>query len=243
MANTLRQDTYRPATIQSYIAMAFLSAIAVCGLLYFLLSIGMILFTDATIDLGEDGGAISAPLVAASLIALLEAPLRLGAIISFLVWLHRAYSNLSSLKAHNLEFSPGWAVGWWFIPFANIVKPFQIVREVYNESDPEVDPYSGFSPAAAGTPLILGVWWGTFLLSGVATRISDAVYGKEDLPSSDFFPFVFMVAGVLTAIAGASAVYLIWTITKRQDARALKIGESAASSFTPPPPPSFGNYQ
>jgi len=224
--------------------MAFLSAVGVCSILYFFLSIAMIVFADTTIDLGEDGGgAVSAPLIAAGLIALLEVPLRLGAIVTFLIWLHRAYSNLSPLRARNLEFSPGWAVGWWFIPFANLVKPFQVVREVYNESDPDVDPYSGFSHVPGGTPTLIGVWWGTFILSGIAGRISDTVYGKGDFPSSDYFPVVFMIASILAAIAATCAVYLIWTITKRQDARAAKIGETAASSFAPPPPPSFGNYQ
>ena len=32
MANTFRQDTYRPATVQSYVAMAFISAVAVSKL-------------------------------------------------------------------------------------------------------------------------------------------------------------------------------------------------------------------
>src|SRR4030095_10643316 len=117
MANTFRQDTFRPATVQSYLAMGFLSALGVCALLYFILSIGMIVFADATIDLGEDGGAVNAPLIAAGLIAPLELPLWPGVIIPFLIVLHRAYANLSPLKARNLEFSPGWAVGWWFIPF------------------------------------------------------------------------------------------------------------------------------
>ena len=28
----------------------------------------------------------------------------------FLMWLYRAFNNLSALKARNLEFSPGWAI-------------------------------------------------------------------------------------------------------------------------------------
>jgi Domain of unknown function (DUF4328) len=31
--------------------------------------------------------------------------------IVFLMWIHRAYSNLPALGARNLETSPGWAVG------------------------------------------------------------------------------------------------------------------------------------
>ena len=240
MANTFRQDSFRPATVPGYVAMALLGAVGLCGVLYFVLSIGMIVFADATIDLGEDG-AVNAPLIAAGLIAILEVPLRLASIVAFLIWLYRAYGNLSPLQARNLEFSPGWAVGWWFIPFANLVKPFQVVREVYNESDPDVDPYTGFSHVPAGTPAVVGLWWGTFLLSNFANRIADAVYGKGDFPDSEYFPVIFMIAGILNAAAAASVIYIIWTITKRQAARALTIGRVAADSFAPPPPPSFDN--
>jgi hypothetical protein len=203
--------------------------------IYCLLSIAMIAFPDSVLDLGEDG-TISAPLLAMGMIALLEAPLRLACVVLFLIWLHRAYSNLSPLKARNLEFSPGWAVGWWFVPFANIVKPFQIVREVYNESDPDFDVESGFLHLPGGTPEIIAVWWGTFLLSGLAHRIADAFYGKGDLPSSEYFPVVFIVAGLLSAISAGAAIFLVLHITKRQEARAAKIDTHRGVTDTPPPP-------
>ena len=240
MANTFRQDSFRPATVPGYVAMALLGAVGICSALYFILSIAMVVFADATIDLGEDG-SINAPLVAAGLVAILEVPLRIASIVTFLIWLHCAYGNLSPLKARNLEFSPGWAVGWWFIPFANLVKPFQVVRELYNESDPDVDPYSGFSSVPAGTPAVIGFWWGTFLLGNMANRVADAAYGNGEIPEADYFPVIFMIAGILNAIAAAMAIYIIWAVTKRQGVRALRIGEAEMNSFTPPPPPSFGD--
>ncbi|QYO65100.1 DUF4328 domain-containing protein [Leptolyngbya sp. 7M] len=58
------------------------------------------------------------------MIFLVSFPVGIATIVLFLVWLYRAHKNLFSLKPTHLDFSPGWAVGWWFIPFLNLVRPY-----------------------------------------------------------------------------------------------------------------------
>ncbi len=50
--------------------------------------------------------------------------------ILFLVWQHRAYSNLRPLGVPRPEFSSGWVIGSWFVPFLNLVHPFQITKYI-----------------------------------------------------------------------------------------------------------------
>ena len=54
--------------------------------------------------------------------------------IVWLVWQHRSHANLHATRVRELEYSPGWSVGWWLIPFANFVKPFQTMRELWKAS-------------------------------------------------------------------------------------------------------------
>ncbi len=129
MANTFRNEFYSPIKTLSYLVMAGLGGIGLIAVLYALMSVVMILFPDRTIEL-EHGASVPAGLGIIGIAAFLEIPLRLATIVLFLIWIYRAFGNLSVLKARNLEFSPGWAVGWWFIPFANLVKPFQVVGEL-----------------------------------------------------------------------------------------------------------------
>jgi heme/copper-type cytochrome/quinol oxidase subunit 2 len=81
------------------------------------------LFPDSLLDLGE-GESMPVAYALIGIVALFHIPLGIATIVFFLIWEYRAYKNLSALNAQNLEHSPGWAVGWWFIPFANLVKPF-----------------------------------------------------------------------------------------------------------------------
>ncbi|HSG66518.1 MAG TPA: DUF4328 domain-containing protein, partial [Gammaproteobacteria bacterium] len=49
--------------------------------------------------------------------------------ILMLMWIHRANYNARQLGAAGLRFTPGWAVGWYFIPILNLWKPYQAMKE------------------------------------------------------------------------------------------------------------------
>ena len=84
-------------------------------------------------------------------------------------WIYRAHANLAAAGADGLEFTPGWAVGWYFIPFANLVKPFQAMRELWNQSHSEHDQFGNEAPSE------VKAWWGAWIvgniISSVGTRI------------------------------------------------------------------------
>lgn len=52
-----------------------------------------------------------------------------GSVVAFLGWLHLAV-KAANAKGVDIGLSPGWAVGWWFVPLANLFKPFQVVRDL-----------------------------------------------------------------------------------------------------------------
>lgn len=77
---------------------------------------------------------------------------------TFLKWIHRANSNCHNFGAKDMEFTPGWCIGWYFIPIATLWKPYQAMKEIWKVSKNPSD-WSN----EAGSPL-LGWWW-TFWLS------------------------------------------------------------------------------
>lgn len=68
-------------------------------------------------------------------------------------WIYRAAANMHAIRGSGMTTSPGWAVGWYFIPIANFWKPYQAMREIHGAS-------AGRQPrqAAAATP-VLRLWW------------------------------------------------------------------------------------
>lgn len=100
------------------------------------------------------------------LIAILWICLRLITAIVFLTWVYKASSNLRPMGGRNLEFTPGWSVGWYFVPFANIIKPFKSMMEIWTISKSEARSRFEYEDK------ILSTWWGLLFLSTVAARLS-----------------------------------------------------------------------
>ncbi len=73
-----------------------------------------------------------------ALIGMVQLLLYIVTVVLYCLWLYRVYQNLPALGARNLRFSPGWAVGYFFIPILNLFRPYQAVKETWKASDPAV---------------------------------------------------------------------------------------------------------
>ena len=51
-----------------------------------------------------------------ALIALLQLVVLIGCAFVVLKWIYRANANVRALGAKDMKFTPGWAVGWYFVP-------------------------------------------------------------------------------------------------------------------------------
>ena len=86
--------------------------------------------------------------------------------IPFLRWIHRANFNCRGFGANDLTHTPGWSVGWFFVPFMNLVRPYQAMKEIWQASHNPRDWRT-----QPGSP-ILRWWWGLWLASGLIGQIS-----------------------------------------------------------------------
>lgn len=158
-------------------------------------------------------------------------------VIFFLIWLNRANKNLPALKADNLEFSSGWAVGWWFIPFANLVKPYQVVKEIWIQSDPDFDANLQFLSSSVSAPFYINAWWTLWIISNISANFINRI-NPTDIDSYHFYLYSWTINVILFFITGILAIKLVWDITQRQEQRFQRLG--ALENFhQPPPPPAF----
>ena len=96
-------------------------------------------------------------------------PYMIVLILSFVFvgrWIYFSNKNLRAFGAVGLSFRPGWAVGWYFIPIANLWKPYQAMKEIWQASSDPLDW------SRQQTPGLMPVWWALWLIAGVVDRIS-----------------------------------------------------------------------
>ena len=150
--------------------------------------------------------------------------------ILWLVWQHRGHANLHAAGVDGLRFTPGWAVGWWFVPFANLVKPFQTVRELWKASDG--------SPRWRETKTwpVIGWWWSGYLLFNVLDGVASAYFADQavtvdSLITGDKFSIAGDVGSIATAVL---AIWIVRSVARRQEG--LGAARSVADGFIPPRP-------
>lgn len=83
----------------------------------------------------------------------------------FLKWVYRVVANARTLNPA-MRFTPGWAVGWYFVPLACWFKPFEYFKAAWEVS------HNPASPAQVYTPSVLRWWWGLWIASSIAGNIS-----------------------------------------------------------------------
>ena len=86
--------------------------------------------------------------------------------IVFFVWLYRANANARALGADDMMVRPGWAIGWYFVPLANLAMPFVAMRELWKASTRPKDWQAIPSPAT------IPLWWACWLIAGFTGILS-----------------------------------------------------------------------
>jgi hypothetical protein len=150
--------------------------------------------------------------------------------IAWLLWQYRAHANLRALGVANLKFSPGWVVGWWFIPFANIVMPYLTVRELWKASDPKAGAVDW---KVRGGATIVGLWWAARLAMQALFQIAPAFARQGVGVTTTSSSTVLLMAGDVVMILWAVlAVLLVRGVNARQEAKHRKINTWAESFAT-----------
>jgi hypothetical protein len=100
------------------------------------------------------------------LLPLLQLPVMIASTVFIAMWIYRSAHNIRSIVgARQMAFTPGWAVGWFFIPFANLWKPYQAMKEIWSRSFSK-------DPKWEVTTWLLPLWWFLWLIWNSASNIS-----------------------------------------------------------------------
>lgn len=100
-----------------------------------------------------------------------------------LKWIYRVSRN-AHVFASGLTVRPPWAVGWFFVPFANLLMPFRGVAQAWRAT---AEPSRWKS---APLPSILRLWWGLWLffslIDNVSFRLELRATDLQSLAAADY---------------------------------------------------------
>jgi len=168
---------------------------------------------------------------------LLELGTLIAIVVAFLMWFSRAYKNLAALGATEFRFTPGWAVGAWFVPVLNLWRPKQIANDIWRASDPAAPPEQGSAWRDMATPAVLTIWWVVWICSGylgnVTTRLAFEGDKPTDVRDADYAD---LGALVLDAVAAVLAIVVVRSMTRRLNERAAHLAANPSAPEGPAVP-------
>jgi Domain of unknown function (DUF4328) len=133
--------------------------------------------------------------------------------IVFIVWQWSTAKNAGSLGRTAARYGPGWSIGSWFIPLANLVMPVQIMQDLWRSTDPRS---SADDWRNGPRSVLVGWWWGAFLVASLISRtISEHGSSLAALQAADTRA---SLSAVVAAIAAILAIGVVRRITARQAA-------------------------
>ncbi len=150
----------------------------------------------------------------------------LGTATLFIIWFHRVRHNAEVFAPDTQRRTPGWAIGGWFIPFANLWIPRGIARDVLRASQP--DPYA----SEVRHQGLLNAWWGMWIASNVLDQFASGRYDGADDPQAVHDAAGWLMTGsVLDIAAAVLALLFVRRLTAAQNDKA-----TAGRPFQPTAP-------
>ncbi len=121
-------------------------------------------------------------------------------------FMYRAMRNLHTIGSKIADISPGWSVGWFFVPFANLMMPYRAMREIVEGSSVALG-------GSLGSESRLRFWWGFWLIGNIIGNGAD-----RTVAISWLYFTLSAVSLVASGLAALTLRQIVRDVAKQQEA-------------------------
>lgn len=166
-------------------------------------------------------------------------------------WIGRAYQAIPLMDATPLPFTASQARWSFWIPFVNFVRPFQVVRDLFRATDPELAqpnpqavtvPNAGYRDAAMQvshtfvpkTDAPIAAWWGLWIGSKLIGRLannapSSNLEGEALIRNLMTATMVDVLYGAMMVASSVVGILVVLRVDERMRLHARRMGAELAA--------------
>jgi predicted nucleic acid-binding Zn ribbon protein len=145
-------------------------------------------------------------------------------IVLFILWFRRAYNNLNRSGRTATQFDEGWAAGSWFVPFLNLGRPYQIMKEIWEKTQLATTNLLTYRKSD-----IVGWWWAIWILGNVASNIANRAERASSISELLTATYISVAADLIQLIS----IVLVVVMTKTTGRFEANLQESLLSDEQP----------
>lgn len=157
--------------------------------------------------------------------------------VVFLIWLYRARRNVLAVGSRGQRYSSPWAIGLFFVPFLNLYYSYDIVTDLWKQSNPDAGLSDTFLRQHASTleqysskTALIGLWWGFVIASIVVARISSTFASHAtDIPDLISENYIGMISDALRIVGIIILIVLVNRIDVRLEEKHKRHNLDAAT--------------
>jgi hypothetical protein len=159
----------------------------------------------AAVDLEQATAYDTGTAVAALVLSLVH----LAVLVLMITWLFQAHRS-DRMDPSRLEHRSGWAIGGWFVPFLNLVRPYQVVEDVRVASQSSLGRQSD----------VVLAWWLTVIGASIAGRVTAALVSGAGASDSETISAIAsanlsdVVGSVLWVAAAVLGILVVRSTTR-----------------------------
>lgn len=147
----------------------------------------------------------------------IQSTLLVATAVAFLLWLYQARVNIRALGVRRPKYGRQWTVLSFLIPIANLFQPYQVVREIWQASDPaNLDPihWKNVRPSR-----LLILWWAFFVgYIGLETLSWLSGFGAGmSLAKLQLSTALVALSDLCAALAAGAAYFVVASLGEMQD--------------------------
>jgi Domain of unknown function (DUF4328) len=203
---------YRSATTRARGAQILVGIVAAAHGVVAISGIYELLLVDRILDGSATDAEVTGYLQFADTLGLLVVLLTIISGIAVLAWLSRTVEIVPALGGGTPRRSPREAIGWWFVPIANLFIPYVIVRDAYARLG---------TPTRRGGDAFVLAWWLLFIVGDGVCRVAGiAINGASSIDDVRGVGIIIIVANIATSLGGFLLVWIIGEIDARARERA-----------------------
>jgi hypothetical protein len=104
-------------------------------------------------------------------LSLLMVPIYIAGVVFYCIWKVKCAKNCRVWSNRSFQFTPGWSVGFYFIPIVMLWKPFQAMSEIWDAT------FEG-SEKREQTGVV-GWWWALYIITNLISNLSTRAEFQE----------------------------------------------------------------
>jgi len=143
----------------------------------------------------------------------------IAAAICFIWWFRQAYANVAVVTRRSNTHDPKWAIWGFVVPALNLVRPHQIMREIWDGSYARWVEEPSRTVESSPPMDLVNIWWGAFIVTCVLGSFAGRLSSRATTAGETVDAIMlYIFADAFDLCAAVVAIALVRNVTRLQRA-------------------------